>query len=312
MEPNQIQFSFKILNWNVRGLGDINKCTVIKNSILDSNCDLVCFQETKWSDHSIFRVRQVCPARFRNYITLDAEGSRGGILLAWSGSYKLLNSHIRNYSVSIILQRDDFKFMLTGAYGPQNDREKLDFLAELSELRSLNDLPWLAMGDFNMVRSIEDITSNSINLGIVLSFNNTIEDLELLEVPLVGRKFTWSSKRPSPTFSRLDRVFISPHWNSMGVAYTLQDAPTTASDHAPLIFQVKPHQNNQNRSFKFETFWLGHPEINTVVQNLWTPEQVHPDPIKNFHYKLNRTRKELRSWSQRTFQKRDTYLTRSK
>lgn len=153
MEPNDLKFSFKLLNWNVRGLGDLNKCMVIKNSVLNLNCDLFCFQETKWNEHSIFKVRQVCLAKFKSYITLDAEDSRGGILLAWSNSYKLLNSYIKNYSVSVILQRGDFNFMLSGTYGPQPDGEKMRYLAELRELRDFNNLPWILMGDFNIHRS---------------------------------------------------------------------------------------------------------------------------------------------------------------
>ncbi|XP_078174446.1 uncharacterized protein LOC144568092 [Carex rostrata] len=100
-----------------------------------------------------------------------------------------------------------------------------------------------------------------------------IHELDLFDVPLVGRKFTWSNKRPAPTFSRLDRIFISPHWNSMGASYGMHDASTTASDHTPLLLIVKPHLNNPRRNFKFENYWLKHPEINTVVQNAWGEEK---------------------------------------
>lgn len=61
VEPNtmqyQFKFSFKVLDWNVRGLGDVQKCRVIKDGVIDANCDIICFQETKWSEHSIFHVR---------------------------------------------------------------------------------------------------------------------------------------------------------------------------------------------------------------------------------------------------------------
>lgn len=134
-EPNAIQFNFnfpfKILNWNVRGMGDSNKCDVIKDSVLNANCDIICFQETKWCEHSIFCVRQVCPNKFRHYITLDAIGSKGGILLAWSDAFTTLESIINNYTATIIIKRGDFKFMLTGVYGPQRDVDKMIFLNEI-------------------------------------------------------------------------------------------------------------------------------------------------------------------------------------
>lgn len=312
MEPTELKFAFKLLNWNVRGLGDLNKCMVIKNSVLDLNCDLFCFQETKWNDHSIFKVRQVCSAKFKSYITLDAEGSRGGILLAWSNSYKLLNSYIMSYSVSAILQRGDFIFMISGTYGPQPDNDKMSYLAELRELRALNDLLWILMGDFNIHRSQQDTTGGPINFGIVSEFNNTIHELDLLDVPLIGRKFTWSNKRPTPTFSRLDRIFISPHWNSMGASYELQDAPSTASDHTPLLLNVRPHFNNRRGSFKFENYWLRHPQINDLVQNVWgEATETQLDPIKTFHLKIKKTAEALHRWAQVTYRSKDTYLTRS-
>lgn len=118
IEPNKFLFCFNFLNWNVRGLGGLNKCRVIKNTVLDSKCDILCFQETMWHEHSIFCVRLVCPVKFRDYITLDVKGLRGGILLAWSDSYKLLNLYVRKFCVTIISQRGYFIFMLTGVYRP--------------------------------------------------------------------------------------------------------------------------------------------------------------------------------------------------
>ncbi|XP_078165205.1 uncharacterized protein LOC144559911 [Carex rostrata] len=138
-----------------------------------------------------------------------------------------------------------------------------------------------------------------------------IDDLELLDVPLIGRKFTWSSKRSQPTFSRLDRVLISPHWDSLGVSYQLQDASATASDHSPLIFRIKPHQINGKRSFKFETYWLQHPQITEIVQNTWEQEINTSNPIKRIHFKINKLRSALRSWAHETYARRETYLTRS-
>lgn len=265
IEPNEFLFRFNFLNWNVRGLGDLNKCMVVKNTVLVSKCDILCFQETKWCEHSIFRIRQVCPAKFKEYVTLDAEGLRGGILLAWSDSNQLLNSYIRKFTVTVIVQRGDVIFMINEVYGPQLDSQKIEFLTELKEIRGLNMLPWIIMGDFNIICFHEETTGGPPNLGISLAFNNTIEDLDLFDVPLVGKKFTWSNKRPQPTFSRLDRVLISPYWNSMGVSYDLQDATITVSDHSPLIFQLKPHQHNTNRPFRFETYWLHHPGLQQVV-----------------------------------------------
>lgn len=65
-----------ILNWNVRGLGDYKKCAVIKDLAIESHPDIICFLETKWSDCTIFNLRQVCPSKFRHFAALNSEGTR--------------------------------------------------------------------------------------------------------------------------------------------------------------------------------------------------------------------------------------------
>ena len=55
-------------------------------------------------------------------------------------------------------------------------------------------------------------------------FNTNIESLDLREIELSGRKFTWAKSLPVPTFEKLDRVLASVEWeqkfppgNSAGV-----------------------------------------------------------------------------------------------
>lgn len=65
-------FNLSMLNWNVRGLGDLQKCAVIKDLAVEAKPDLICYQDTKWSECSIFQVRHACPSKFKHYIALDA------------------------------------------------------------------------------------------------------------------------------------------------------------------------------------------------------------------------------------------------
>lgn len=183
-------FPIKILNWNVRGLGDSNKCAVVKDMVCDIKPDLVCFQETKWSECSIFRVRQVCPSRFKNFIELNAEGTRGGILLVWSSSFSLVSSFINSFCVSVILQKKGFHFLVTGVYGPQSDSDKLLFMDELKSISDTHDMPWMLVGDFNLFRGMQDTTGNIRNIGTMQGFNSFIAEAGLTEVSLQGRLYT--------------------------------------------------------------------------------------------------------------------------
>lgn len=146
--------------------------------------------------------------------------------------------------------------MLTGVYGPQRDNKKNIFLNELHSIRATNELPWVILGDFNIIRFINETMSN-MNIGTTLEFS------------------------PNPSFSKLDRVLILGTWNTLGATYTLCDQPATASDHVPLLFSVQPHSIQRRRLFKFELFWLRHPDCTRIVREAWDSIQGSAStPIK--------------------------------
>ena len=51
-----------------------------------------------------------------------------------------------------------------------------------------------------------------------MMFNMIIESLNLREIELTGRQFTWANSLPVPTYEKLDRVLVSVEWEqSVGV-----------------------------------------------------------------------------------------------
>jgi hypothetical protein len=46
-------------------------------------------------------------------------------------------------------------------------------------------------------------------------FCHLLNDIELSEVHLMGRRFTWSNEREAPTLVRLDRVLASVDWEEL-------------------------------------------------------------------------------------------------
>jgi len=50
------------------------------------------------------------------------------------------------------------------------------------------------MGDFNMTRFKEERQRYVGNLNDMDSFNDLIQELALIDIPLGGRSFTWSNK----------------------------------------------------------------------------------------------------------------------
>ena len=72
-----------------------------------------------------------------------------------------------------------------------------------------DDIDWLVVGDFNLYRNPEDRNKPDADVAKMLLFNNAISMLGLVELPLKGKRFTWSNKQFSPLLERLDWFFTS-------------------------------------------------------------------------------------------------------
>jgi hypothetical protein len=94
---------------------------------------------------------------------------------------------------------------LTGVYGPQHENEKMSFLAELLNIRNMMKHEWLILGDFNMIRREREKNKGSINRRVMRQFNHTIDYLQLLDLDLNGKLFTWTNEQDDPTMYRIDR-----------------------------------------------------------------------------------------------------------
>jgi len=58
-----------------------------------------------------------------------------------------------------------------------------------------DDIQWLIVGDFNLIRKLEDRNRPGGNIGEMLMFNNAISSLGVVEIPFHDRKFTWTNKQ---------------------------------------------------------------------------------------------------------------------
>ena len=73
---------------------------------------------------------------------------------------------------------------------------------------------WLILGDFNLLRSPADRNKPGGDANDMLLFNEAISALGLVELPLYGKKFTWSNKQQPPLLERLDWFFSSLSWTN--------------------------------------------------------------------------------------------------
>jgi hypothetical protein len=71
---------------------------------------------------------------------------------------------------------------------------------------------WMIIGDINMMYQAQDKNNDNINIRLMNKFRRTLNRLEVKEIDLVGKCYTWSNNQVSPTLTRIDRSFCSPSW----------------------------------------------------------------------------------------------------
>ena len=120
---------------------------------------------------------------------LDYVGSEG--LRKGGGSTVLVGS----FSVSVQWKgvEDGFTWVYSGVYGPNDNNLGSDLWDELVGIQQYWNVPWCCFGDFNVVRFPSEQRGGSRLTPAMEKFSEFIEDLNLIDLPLEGGRFTWSS-----------------------------------------------------------------------------------------------------------------------
>ena len=272
--------------------------------IMDSSkIDVVCLQETKMSVITRQDVLSMLGNDFdNNFFFLSSSGASGGILIAWRSRLGVVDSsRIDNHCVSVRFSSGiGTAWWLTCVYGPQDNQEKIQFLQELRDVRVHCTGPWMVAGDFNLIYKDEDKNNSNLNRAMMGRFRRWINDMAVTEIPLHGRKYTWSSSSTSgtPTLVRLDRVFCSGDWEDRFPNCLLQSSASDDSDHCPLILGLRDNLPGKPR-FHFEAFWPKMDGFMETVESAWTSIPARHYPLETLSLKLKAAARSLQSWSQK-------------
>ena len=129
-------------------------------------------------------------------------------------------------------------------------------------------------------------------------FNAIIESLNLREIDLSGRQYTWASRREVPTFEKLDRFLASVEWEQKFLLVNVHALTRTGSDHTPLIIDSGEQAHVGNKShFSFELSWLRLEGFFEMVAHEWISTVGGSTPIERWQNKIRHLRQFLRGWA---------------
>lgn len=152
---------------------------------------------------------------FLDFFFLPAIGTRGVILLAWNCNEVAISSpYVGQHHITTLVSSTSgaHPWWIISVYSPQEDDEKILFLEDLQDTCASCAGPWLLGGDFSLVSSSVDKTNGRINRRTSNRFRRFIVDMELRDVYMHGRRYSWSNERESPTLLRNDRFLCTSEW----------------------------------------------------------------------------------------------------
>lgn len=148
-------------------------------------------------------LKNLCAGRDFLWHCKEPRGRSGGILLGIDLSvYDIGAIDEGDFYVKFHLcnKSDSFKWALVVVYGPAQEQSKEHFLAELVNMCSNERLPILIGGDFNIIRNPQGEKNNAnYSDRWLFLFNAVIDGLNLREIEMSGRKFTWANSLSTPS-----------------------------------------------------------------------------------------------------------------
>ena len=101
----------------------------------------------------------------------------------------------------------------------------------------------------------------------ISGFNNFIEGMKLLDIPCVGRKYTWYTPN-GKTKSRIDRFLVPNQWLQTQPGSKQYVLGRQVSDHCTLI--LKTHVVEWGpKPFRFLDIWQEDKRFSDFVQKKW-------------------------------------------
>ena len=96
----------------------------------------------------------------------------------------------------------------------------------------------MLLGDFGLIRSLDNRNRPGGNINNMLRFNSIIQHLDLEEIPLKGRTYTWSNMQDNPLLEKLDWIFTSSEWISSYPNTYATSMSNITSYHVPILITV--------------------------------------------------------------------------
>jgi hypothetical protein len=159
-------------------------------------------------------------------------------------------------------------------------------------------LPVLVGGDFNIIRRKEEKNNDNFDTRWPFIFNAIIESLDLRELALSSRQFTWANCRDTPTYEKLDRILTNVDWEQKLTLVSVRALTRSGSDHTPLLIDSGDQAFLGNKKkLSFELSWFKIDGFMEMIAQEWASNSTRDNSLENWQNKIHHIGMFLRVWA---------------
>ena len=249
----------KIVSWNVNGLRSLIRCDCL-NQIFELEPDIICFQETKLSDLSVYN--DVLPKLYRVYNNLSSKKGQSGVCIITKKDMEILDSRIGNCRFDtegrLLSLGFDNDYSIVNLYFPHGKRDRSDIPYKLEAAKGLLDFlkrnnkeKTIVCTDFNIAHRTDDVARAAQNTNNTMFSKSEREIVDkLLEIGYVDSfrtfykdtvAYTWwpygFQARELNIGWRLDYIFTTTDMIKQVKEIKIRK-DIMGSDHCPVVMEI--------------------------------------------------------------------------
>ncbi|XP_031121072.1 uncharacterized protein LOC116024317 [Ipomoea triloba] len=214
--------------------------------------------------------------KYDNCFVVNARGRSGGLALLWNAGVSVEVRGYSNHYIDAVVTREDggTQWRFTGYYGNPDRQRRRDSWDLLRYSSSLNNLPWVIMGDFNDLLLENEKIGRVPHPGWLLrGFGEVVRESGLSDFAFQGFQYTWEKGRGTDAWvqEKLDRILVSGDWRDMFPGARAWSVEGGCSVHLALFLMTDDGRATQfRRRPRFENVWVRNPECRRVITDVWS------------------------------------------
>ncbi|GLU19817.1 hypothetical protein SLE2022_360420 [Rubroshorea leprosula] len=287
-----------ILSLNARGIGGGGKKRGILNLVKKERIEFLALQETKMERVDTRVCRALWGTNECEWVAKPSNGRSGGLLCIWDPNCFIRDKVFEGQNFLGVFGfwgQNKVPVYIVNVYSPCDIEGKRLLWEEIKNAVTTSRENWCVLGDFNAVKSQHERVGSSGNIREMREFKQFIHDSGLVDLPLVGRKFTCYHSNGN-AISRLDRILLFEEWLLNWEDVTQWGLKRTISDHCPVILKNEKVDWGP-KPFRLFDVWMEKPGFRELVEETWQSTEVQGWKGFCLKEKLKKLKNALKSWS---------------